>query len=330
MLDDIKQTYIKYADNIPGWKTMDKSKLANLYLEHEHVEPERSYYFSALMCRYWKNVFKFYKASQGTRLELSDFTSWLAESFFIAFKYRRWKDPKSKLYNDPQAPDKVINRCIYSTRLRYYQYYNMDKRKINFQTDSIDRQLESFGHLASVYKYLGTTDPYVEDDRCKTIINHYLSEKNIFNAIILDLICFSDTFRNIKSVSNAEIENIDDETDIEMFEEFSEKLDDIDTLDENVDFEEFDEEQELEPKILTKITYTQEFSLRKLLIELRKIDESYINYFCSVYEINRSELKSTLVQIKDLDSRKTLSRVVNKIIKNISKDKKVGDILLCS
>lgn len=323
LLEEIRRTYLKFANNIPNWKTMNKNKLANLYLEHEHSEPERSYYFSALMCRYWSNVYKFYRTSKSTKLDISDFTSWLAESFFVAFKYRRWKDPSNKLYNDPQAPDKVINRCIYSTRMRYYQYYNMDKRKLNFQTDSIERQLESFGYRANVYKYMSTVDGSEEDARCKNIITYYLSKENFLLAIILDLICFGDTFREIRSAKTVEIED-DVEENIEI-DEFSTNED----IENSVDIEEEDLEIEENVKIktTTKVVHQFELSLRKLLTSLRELDNDYIIYFLDRYETDMLSLKRTLDKIKDLDSRKKLSKVVNKLISSVAKDRRVKELL---
>lgn len=324
LLEEIRRTYLKFANNIPNWETMNKNKLANLYLEHEHSEPERSYYFSALMCRYWSNVYKFYRTSKSTKLDISDFTSWLAESFFVAFKYRRWKDPSNKLYNDPQAPDKVINRCIYSTRMRYYQYYNMDKRKLNFQTDSIERQLESFGYRANVYKYMSTVDGSEEDARCKDIITYYLSKENFLLAIILDLICFSDTFREIRSAKTVEIED-DVEENIEK-DEFSTNED----IENSVDIEEEEDleiEENVKIKTTAKVVHQFEFSLRKLLTSLRELDNDYIIYFLDRYETDMLSLKRTLDKIKDLDSRKKLSKVVNKLISSVAKDRRVKELL---
>lgn len=338
LLEEIKQTYIRSADNIPGWKTMDKNKLANLYLEYENVEPERSYYFSALMCRYWKNVHRFYKTSTSTRLEIEDFTNWLAESFFIAFKYRRWKDPSNKLYNDPQAPDKVINRCIYSTRMRYYQYYNMDKRRLNFQTDSIERQLGSFGHQANVYSYLGVEDTDKHEDVCKDIINYYLSKKSILQAIIVDLICFSDTFK-IK-VDNNIFENIDLK-DFSNDDKFDDNIiDDIiiddnnDDNDDDIMIEDFDsEDNNYDEDIVVEsnqaTSYSYELSTRKLLRILRGItkDEDYVNYFNFTYGESKEEIIKCLSKISDAEKRRQLPRLIKHVIQNISTDGRVKEIL---
>lgn len=434
MLEDIRQTYIRYADHVVGWKTMNKNDLINLYLEHENTEPERSYYFSALMCRYWSNVYKFYRTSKSTRLELSDFTSWLAEAFFVAFKYRRWKDPSSRLYTDPQAPDKVVNRCIYSTRMRYYQYYNMNKRRLNFQTDSIERQLETFGNMADVNKYLIAEDVIKEDEKWKQLINHYLSIDNIFIAIILDLICFDDVFREIRTVQTVEAKETEiDGLDYEDYEEDTDEEDwettkmasgilyekdgarymyndddipqldkstfksnferalatnnyekakaiyDIQVLDrganapetmgtklaldemsknfdqgenhriwnEEVSEKDYEEDIKIDTeidydseddvilsdkkttniKLPTKVVYQLEFSKRKLLSALRKLDDSYIVYFLNRYEVDEVVLVSTINQIKELNLRKKLLRTVNKLLVQVSKDKRMREVL---
>lgn len=329
MLEDIRQTYIRSADHVVGWKTMNKNDLINLYLEHENTEPERSYYFSALMCRYWSNVYKFYRTSKSTRLELSDFTSWLAEAFFVAFKYRRWKDPSSKLYKDPQAPDKVVNRCIYSTRMRYYQYYNMGKRRLNFQTDSIERQLETFGNMANVNNYLIAEDVTKEEEKWKQLINHYLSIDNIFIAIILDLICFDDIFREIRTVQTVEAEETEiDGLDYEDYEDYEEDI----KIDTEIDYDSEDDvilsdKKPTNIKLPTKVVYQLEFSKRKLLSALRKLDDSYIVYFLNMYEVDEVVLVSTINQIKELNLRKKLLRVVNKLLVQVSKDKRMREVL---
>lgn len=329
MLEDIKKSYLQSANNISDWQTMDKNLLANLYLKYEHKEPEKSYYFSALMLRYWKNVYKLYKTSRSSRLEISDFTSWLAESFFVAFKYRKWTDPNNKLYNDPQGPDKVINRCIYSTRMRYYQYYNMDKRKINYITDSIDRQIETFGQTAEVYSLLSTNDTKEDDDKCLEVINHLISKGLIFNSIVVDLICYGDTFRGIKTITRVNAEDNDSDNIAMKDEKNDDESQELnsDDIDDEENIEDFEEEKQVEVKMTKKISYRYEFSLRKLMTQMRQLGDNYVNYFSESYHVEPSDVIHAIEKIKDLDDRKQLSRFVNKVISSLSKDKKVVDIL---
>lgn len=176
---------------------MNKNDLANLYLEYENDPIKSSQYFSALVCRYWRNVYKFFGSSRSTRLDLDDFSAWLVESIQIAFRYRSWKDPNDKLFNDPNGPDKVINRCIFSTRNRYYQLYNMDKRSLNYVTYSLDSSLEDMGDCAYANTFdIEDNDNTIKDDiNCNLLIQNYLNQGKILEALIIDAICFQDAFK---------------------------------------------------------------------------------------------------------------------------------------
>lgn len=332
MLSEIKKSYITLANNIPNWKTLNKNELANLYLKYENVEPERSYYFSALMCRYWKNVLMLYNTSKSTKQELSDFTNWLAEALFTAFKYRKWTDPSNKLYNDPHAPDKVINRCIYSTRMRYYYHFNMDKRRLNFQTDSIERQLSSFGNQATVYSFLGVEDESASDKVCKEIILHYIDKNKILNAIVVDLICFNDTYvlKKTSSIVNDE----EDETEVIMEDEdITEESDDT-YVDNDIDFNddvieeienEYEEVYEFEPEKYS--SQTLEFSKRRFIKVIRALDRDYVTYFCSTYDVEKEKVESTIKKLRNADKSKQLSKILLGIFRLIANDKKVKELL---
>lgn len=190
MLDEIKKTYLQYANNIQNWKTMNKNELANLYIDNEHDDLKRNWYFSALMLRYWNVVLKFIRDSKFLHLDDDDFTSWLSESISIALKYRRWRDPSFSISKDPNGPDKIINRCIFSTRMRYYQYYNWSSRCINYgpaSFESIDRQIELYGDSAEA---LTQNHDTVEISSADELIHYFINKHDIITAIILDFIAF--------------------------------------------------------------------------------------------------------------------------------------------
>ena len=148
MLEDVRQSYLSFAKTIKGWDTMDKNVLANLYIKNENDENLRNSYFSALMCIYWYAIGKYYSESKNS-VDIEDCYEWLIHAMTYALKNRKWTDPTNKLYSDPNGPDKVINRCIASTRQIFYQASNTAKRRVNFQCDSIDRQLEDL----EIYSY---------------------------------------------------------------------------------------------------------------------------------------------------------------------------------
>lgn len=193
-LEDIKRTYEDCANLIPNWRDIDKNKLANLYIDNEKDEDLRNAYFSALMLKYWNNVFKFYRTSKSARLEIDDFTSWLSESIMIAFKYRRWRDPTNKLYHDENAPDKVINRCIFSTRMRYYQYYNKLKRCANYTSVSLEGLVSKDSFATSDNFVYEMDDQYVSSIDCNIEVQKLVNERRYQEAIVTDALFFDDYF----------------------------------------------------------------------------------------------------------------------------------------
>lgn len=207
MLQDIYNSYLKCAQGLGDFQALSKTELANGYCDAEEAQDEikRNQYYAALMLRYWFKVYSLYRESQSARLEIEDFTSWLAESLQIAFNYRSWRDPKNKLYNDPNGPDKVINRCIFSTRNRYYQHYNKDKRKVNYISDSLERQIDAFGDSATA---LVSNLVYDEKSPCDDIVELYIKQNKIIEALIIDMISFQDSLKKISPYKNKEGENI--------------------------------------------------------------------------------------------------------------------------
>lgn len=123
-----------------------------------------------------------------------------------AFKYRAWTLPDNKLYGDPNGPDKVINRCIFSTRNKYYQYYNMDKRKANYISTSLDSAYED-----TKFEIPDVPDDVYEQESTHNLIQSYIDNYRMDIALILDcLITFDNelevdgelTFSLVKLVKN--------------------------------------------------------------------------------------------------------------------------------
>ena len=129
MLEQEYKTLYTAASSIPNWQTMNKNDLINAYIDNEEDKSLRNSYFAAIMCRYWKNIFKYYAQSKNSGFTIEDCYSWLVEAIMIALRYRSWKKPNSILSQDENAPDKVINRCIYSRRQYYYYIANLKKNR---------------------------------------------------------------------------------------------------------------------------------------------------------------------------------------------------------
>ncbi len=104
-------------------------------------------YMSAIICRYWSAISKYYAASR-TSVSVETCYDWLIRSILYAIKRRPWTIPESNLYGDPTGPDKTINQVIKSTRLGYYQYSNANKRKCNYGNTSLEQLIENLGEAA--------------------------------------------------------------------------------------------------------------------------------------------------------------------------------------
>ena len=72
MLEQEYKTLYTAASSIPNWQTMNKNDLINAYIDNEEDEKLRNSYFAAIMCRYWKNIFKYYAQSKNSGFTVED------------------------------------------------------------------------------------------------------------------------------------------------------------------------------------------------------------------------------------------------------------------
>ena len=214
MLDEYKTGYQSAAQCIPNWEHIDKNELCRECLKNENNSTLYNAYISALICIYWGLISKFYKISDNLATPL-DCYNWLLDSIFYALKHRQWENPDSPIYNDPAGPDKVINRCMKSSRLIHYQYFNRKKRRKDYQHLSIEDFKEKFNG-DSLDLEDETAAPDFEEMDTKQFILDAFNRKEYFLAFILDCICFEDVYEseddhikfNIKRLCKA-FKNID-------------------------------------------------------------------------------------------------------------------------
>lgn len=137
MLDEYKLACKESADLIEGWETITKNDLCRLCVAYKNNQQLYNAYFSALLYRYWNLILKFHAQSYNVASP-QDCYDWLVTALTYALEHTRWDDTDSTVYNDPNGPDKVINRCMKSVRLTFYQYINRKKRKDNFGMLSLE------------------------------------------------------------------------------------------------------------------------------------------------------------------------------------------------
>ena len=153
MLESYKKSYEQYADiYIEDWRTWNKNILINKYLEVEDNPALANAYISAIIVRYWSKFEGYYYSSKKST-EAETCLEWLIRAILWGLKARKWKDPTSKLFTDPNGPDKVMNRCIRSAKQGWFQDSNAAKRKLNFGIESIEKLQDSLGELAPLPLY---------------------------------------------------------------------------------------------------------------------------------------------------------------------------------
>lgn len=183
MLDSYKKAYEAVADRIPNWKKINKNTLINLYIENEKDPELANAYISAIICRYWNKLNKYYYTSRNS-VNVEDCYDWLIRAILYGINYRPWKDPSNKLYNDPNGPDKVINRCIISTRQGYFQDSNAQKRKVNYGNLSLEGLNEEYeGEIPNLGKETLKTNPSLVD--VEKTISKYIEDNNYISAFLL-------------------------------------------------------------------------------------------------------------------------------------------------
>lgn len=191
MLAEYRDLYKHSASLIPETLTMDKNDLVRECIRKENTA-DYDIYISALLYRYWGLIAKFYSMSTNLATP-EDCYSWLIDSIMYALNHRQWENPESAIYNDPKGPDKVINRCMKSSRLIFYQFQNRKKRKKEYQYVSIE----------SLKEELNSDCIDIEDESSRFddssfdipfLIEQTFRKKEYFLAFLLDCICIEDVF----------------------------------------------------------------------------------------------------------------------------------------
>ena len=249
VIQDMYKDFVNAASGLGDYQAISKTDLANGYCDADEANDEikRSQYFAALMLRYWYKIYEWSK-EKNLRMDVEDFVYWLSDALigkYGAFTYRRWRDPKNKLYNDPDGPDKVINRALYSTRNRHYDYINKDKRRANYYTYSADESIELHGDSADVLQVVddsGASRPY------DYLIQSYIDQNKILEAVVLNNILYEQVF--------------DDRT-------MKEKTGMID--------------QNRHPVVIER--HSSEFDFKKLVKSIRYINDKYIENFLEKYDL---------------------------------------------
>lgn len=192
MLDDYKELCRIAADSAPGWEELSKNDLCRAYVANKGNEHLQNAYLSAILYRYWNLIGKYYYQSVNCATP-EECYGWLVDSVSCCVNLAAWENPQSSIYNDPNGPDKVINRCMKCARLTYYQFINRKKRRDDFGMLSVDELKELYGNGAPE-----PSDPEQECNISDILIQEFVVDefrrKNYFVSFLIYFIISGNVF----------------------------------------------------------------------------------------------------------------------------------------
>ena len=293
VVDQMYANFCKCAKTIPGFKIGQKedveydiTDLANGYVKamNENDQIGMNQYISALMVRYWHMVPYLWDKSKSSKLDMEDMVMWIYDGFAKAFKYQSWLDPTKAISKDPKGAEKCFNQCITSVRQHLYRHYNTAQAKINYVATSLDALYDTMGDAVEEAAAVKIIDSNMI---CREIIASLVNEGKIFDAIVVDRLCFDDSFKETKHTKQVKI--MTDEG--EMLEDVS--------------------------------SYSYELNNTKLISCLKAINEDYINEFSLTYNVSVEEIKIALKK----HTKSKIGANVQTVLNKLKTNKKVLSLL---
>lgn len=182
----------KAASPIDGWEKLSKNELCRLCIENEHNQDLFNAYFAAVLYNYCPTIHKYYQSCKGM-VDEATCIDWMEDAIRYAFEHRRWEDPDSSIYNDPNGPDKVINRIMKCTRVNFFQYVSRKKRQDAYKTKSLDAISEMVNDN-SIEIMDRDEDNNLSSLDMKDYIKRTFLAKDYFVAYLVDCILNSNVF----------------------------------------------------------------------------------------------------------------------------------------
>lgn len=238
---------------------------------------DKNLYMSGLMLRFWYLCNKLRQKSPGYGNDTEVFAGWLFEGIEYACKYRAWKNPEKKV-NGMQA----VHRCVETIRLQHHYDSNLDKHKANYNTMSLEDPVGD-GDSKTTFMDMLEGEEYAEkeyqgdtDEAARELVQVYVDQKKLVEAVILDLIAFNDLEHEVKNTVNI------------IMEDGTTK------------------------KSTTKY---REFWAFKCVQMLHQLPEDYLDYFVNNYNVSPVEMSVILSTIEKANNQK-LYKFLRKTLAN--------------
>ena len=315
-LEEMKQSFARRAAGLGDYALLTKTELANGYCDAEAEEDDikMDEYWSAIILRYWYKIYGWIESCKSLHLEATEYVNWLNDALTVAFQYRSWRptlkdgSPNPHYYEqDSNVADRSINFFCGTWRGRVYQEMNKDKRRVNVLTTSLEQSVEDVGDAALEAYGFYTEDP--EIDSIPNIVHLFLDKGRDIEALIIDGIAYGDSQREIKEKKTVMVSSYYDN------DEEEDSLDDEDSLDALDEKTYVEEEKEVN-------TYSYQLDTRKLVKHLNEINQSYMEFFATKYDVSEERIEEIYNKLKKLNNSK-LYRYIKKTLVNLKSDPKV-------
>jgi hypothetical protein len=166
-------------------------------------ERKKDQYTSGLMLSLWYKIKQLVDKSPGLSLEFEDYMSWIYEAIAYAAKYRKWQDPAANV-NAQQC----LMQCVETIRLQHYYELNLDKNKANVGAVSFEHPMDDDGKMTLEDTIADSDDDdrrkeIMAEDAARTIVQAFVDQKRLVEAIIMDVIAFNDARKIVKKTVKA-------------------------------------------------------------------------------------------------------------------------------
>lgn len=209
------------AESVDGWRDMSKSDLIRMCVGLDTKSLEYQSLFSALLCRHWYMIDKYYAFDKQFATP-EDIFDWVSDSMTYAITHHRWDNPDCSSYGVKDAPESVFMTVFKSTRMTAYQSSNRFKRKINPTALSTDKMQEE--NADSMYQVIEdeSITPSPQINYIEFLVKKYFDSQRYLEAFIIDSIANDNVFSTINGDAsvrgqylnlgklNLRIRNIDD------------------------------------------------------------------------------------------------------------------------
>jgi hypothetical protein len=206
MLNDTKKDMLEMAKRLSmPYESYSIDTLADAYCAAKDAGDEqlKNVYIAALILRYWFKIDKMYQSNQQLNLEREEFFMWLYEAIEYACKYRAWQNPSKKV-----NANQCINQCIETIIVQHYYQFNLAKHRANQNTVSLDTPFGTDDEdttLGDLLESPETADGHYDDT--VMLIQDYINNNKVIEAIIIDTIVSNDVQKHFKKVVKTTDEN---------------------------------------------------------------------------------------------------------------------------